>query len=505
MLRRNLIANYLGQLWNALMSLAFIPVYIRYIGIEAYGLIGLFAIVTSWLSLLDMGMTPTLSREMARFYWGEHSPESIRDLLRSIEVIAFTIAGLVVVAFFSGSHWLATSWLQAEELPTTVVAQAFSIMGLITAVRFVEGLYRSSLVGLQRQVLFNLINSVSATFRGLGAIAILAWVSPTIEAFFVWQGLIAVANLLVLSVAVYRLIPKIGRSAQFSLPVLREIWQYAGGMMGITLLALLLTQVDKILLSKLLTLQDYAYYTLAATVPGALTMLVSPITQAWFPRLTQLYASGDAPGLARTYHEGAQLVTILMGSACLVLAFFPNLFLTLWTRDPTLAQNTSFLLRLLVLGNLLNGLMWIPYQTQLAHGWTSLTVRINIVSVCLIVQAILWATPRYGAIGAASCWIGLNLGYVLVGIHFMYRRILTKEKSKWYREDVFGPLGLSAIFLFFLKSFLPSAETWYGQLATLSLASLGAFLVSLMGAVRIRNKLYASAKSFMTQFNFHLM
>ena len=159
MLKKNLIANYFGQIWNALMSLAFLPVYIHYIGIESYGLIGLFGIVTAWLTLLDMGMTPTLGREMARFTGGGQSAESIRDLLRSIEVIALVIAGLVASSLFSSSHWLATSWLQANELPTAVVAQAFSLRGLITAIRFVEGLYRSSLVGLQRQVLFNIINS----------------------------------------------------------------------------------------------------------------------------------------------------------------------------------------------------------------------------------------------------------------------------------------------------------------------------------------------------------
>lgn len=43
--KRNLIANYLGQSWTALMGLAFIPLYIKYLGIEAYGLIGLFALL----------------------------------------------------------------------------------------------------------------------------------------------------------------------------------------------------------------------------------------------------------------------------------------------------------------------------------------------------------------------------------------------------------------------------------------------------------------------------
>jgi O-antigen/teichoic acid export membrane protein len=94
-LKHNLIANYLGQGWVAIMGLAFIPFYIKYLGIESYGLIGFFALLQAWLSLLDIGMTPTLEREMARLTGLAHSAQLIRDLLRSIEVIAFAIAILI--------------------------------------------------------------------------------------------------------------------------------------------------------------------------------------------------------------------------------------------------------------------------------------------------------------------------------------------------------------------------------------------------------------------------
>ena len=89
-IKNNLIANYLGQGWVALMGLAFIPLYIRYLGMEAYGLIGLFAVIQAWMTLLDMGMTPTLNREMARYTAGAHSSQSIRDLLRSLEILCFS-------------------------------------------------------------------------------------------------------------------------------------------------------------------------------------------------------------------------------------------------------------------------------------------------------------------------------------------------------------------------------------------------------------------------------
>ena len=60
--RHNIIANYLGQAWGALMGLAFVPFYIRYLGVEAYGLIGIFLLLQTLLSLLDLGLAPALSR-----------------------------------------------------------------------------------------------------------------------------------------------------------------------------------------------------------------------------------------------------------------------------------------------------------------------------------------------------------------------------------------------------------------------------------------------------------
>lgn len=494
MLKRNLIANYLGQGWTALIGLAFIPLYIKYLGIEAYGLIGLFAVLTAWLSLLDMGMTPTLSREMARFTGGHHTAQSIRDLLRTIECIALGIALIITGGMALAANWISTSWLMAEALPFEVVAQAFALMGLVTALRFIETIYRSCIIGLQRQVLFNVVNSGLATVRGLGAVAVLAWVSPTIQAFFIWQGLLSLLTLGILAAITYASLPNSGRMARFSLLALRGVWRFAGGMIGITFLALLLTQVDKILLSKLLSLSEYGYYTLAAVVAGALYMLILPITQAFYPRLCELYARNDTAALVETYHMGAQLVSVFAGSAAIVIIVFSESLLRLWTLDDALAARSAPLLSLLTLGNLLNGLMWIPYQTQLAYGWTSLAVRINIVAALLIVPAILWVTPRYGAVGAAWVWVCLNAGYVLIGIHFMYRKILTGEKWSWYTRDLLAPLGSALGGALMLKAIWPIAETPIAEFLQLMLAATLATGVALLSAALARRQLTATLK-----------
>jgi len=495
-LKNNLVANYLGQGWIAIMSLAFIPLYIKYLGIESYGLIGLFTLFQVWLSLLDMGMTLTLGREMARFTGDAHSAQSIRDLLRSIEVIAFWIAILIASAIALSANWIATSWLlQVVSLPIDVVIQAFMLIGLVTAIRFMESIYRSSIIGLQRHVLYNVVNSVMATFRGLGTIGVLVWISASIEAFFIWQGVVSIVTLIILMILTYTTLPRAERAGRFSLVTLLGIWKFAGGTVSITLLALLLTQVDKILLSKLLSLEEYGYYTLVAIVAGGLYTIIAPIAQSFYPRLCELHARNDQVGLINTYHKGTQLISVFAGSVAIVIIVFGETFLRLWTQDSEFAQRTKTLLSLLMLGNLLNGLMWIPYQTQLAHGWTSLTIRINIIAIAIIVPAILWVTPRFGAEGAAWTWVSLNTGYVLISIHFMYQRILRTEKWRWYVQDVFIPL-LAGITVASALSVLWSAEkNTLNDIVLLTLAASSTFVVMLYSTSTTRQLLKQIVKS----------
>src|SRR5438874_6860082 len=190
-LRTNVIASYVGQAWSAIMGLAFIPLYIRYLGMEAYGLIGLFAVLQTALAILDLGMTPTLNREMARFTAGATTVVGIRDLLRSIERIVFSFAALIAITVLALSRYLATHWLNAQRLPLSTVATALAIMALVVALRFCEGIYRSSLLGLQRQVWYNTANAILVTVRNGGAVLVLALISPTFSAFFIWQAAVS--------------------------------------------------------------------------------------------------------------------------------------------------------------------------------------------------------------------------------------------------------------------------------------------------------------------------
>jgi O-antigen/teichoic acid export membrane protein len=488
-LKKNIVANYFGQGCQALMGLAFVPLYIKYLGMESYGLIGIFAILQTWLVLLDLGMKRALGREMARFTGGAHNAQSIRDLLRSVELIGAAIAGAIALCIWAASRWAATHWVREKHLSVEAVAHAFAVMGLVTALRFMQDIYVSCCIGLQRQVLQNVITGITATVRGLGAVALLAWISPTIEAFFLWQALLSVITVAIFAAIVYRVLPPAPQPAHFSVPALVNIWRFAAGVVTITLLSLLLTQFDKILLSRLLTLEMFGYYALAGVVAGALTTIAVPICTAFYPRFTELVTNGEESTLRAVYHQGAQMVTVLVGSAAMVLMVFGYRVLWLWTGNPSLAGRVAPLVVFMALGTLLNGLLLMPFQMQLAEGWTSLTIKVDIVAVSLYVPTVLLIVPTYGSMGAVRVWALLNAAILILVIPLMHRRLLPNEMWRWCSQDVTAPLAAATATAFLCRWAMPHNMGKLGELAVLLTTSVCVLIAAAAAAPMVRNQL----------------
>jgi O-antigen/teichoic acid export membrane protein len=442
-LARNTIANFVGQGWGTLMGVVFVPVYIDYLGMEAFGVIGFFVAMQGWLAVLDLGFTPLLNREMARYGAGQHTADGIKTLLRTMEAAMAVMAVLVALGFVVAAPFIVGSWLKLEALDASALRSVVVLVGLVTALRLLESLYRASLVGLERQVSFNVIAAVLGTVRAVGVLAIFAAGYADLTSFFLWQVAVSVVTVVVLGVATYRALPR--AAGRIAPTVLAPLRRFAGGMAAITLLSVLLMNVDKLLLSGLLPLAVFGEYSLATAVASALFLLVTPIAQSWYPRMSQLHAVGDEAQLESVFHTGARLVSVLVGSAAIFLMAFAEPLLSVWTGDAALAARVAPVLALLAVGNLLNALMWLPYHVQLAYGWTDLTVRLNIGAVLFVIPGLIIVTPRYGAVGAALVWASLNAFYVLVGARFMFRRILRSAQGGWYRDDLLRVLGVGAV------------------------------------------------------------
>lgn len=454
-LKKNVIANFVGQGWAALMAIAFVPVYIDYLGLEAYGLIGFFTMLQVWLSILDAGLSPTLGREMARYRGGLHNIVSIHGLLQSMQWVFLGISVIIVLITCSLSPWLSTNWLSFKSLDINTVQEALNISAIVIATRLFSGLYRSAILGLQNQVGLNLINIAFATLKGLGVVLALKYISPTVKTFFIYQAIISLIEAIILRQYLLHLIPKPQVKQKLSFGPLKEVKNFAGGMFAVTLLATFLTQADKLILSKLLPLSDFGKYALASLVASSVTIVFQPLSNAIRPKLAELVASDNVNEIAERYHNISQLYTILVVPVGTVMCIFSAHILLLWTRNWEITQDTSIYLSLLSIGYLLNGLMNAPYALQLAYGQTRYAVVSNFLGAVLLVPSLIIFINLFGTIAAPVIWILLNLGYFSITVPIMHKKLLKNEMHKWYWTDTLLPSIYTIIPLYLLYVITP--------------------------------------------------
>ena len=91
--RRNLLANFAGIGSIAVVQLACVPFYIRLLGVEAYGLVGFYLTLQAALLVLDLGLSPTINREMARHSACPGPTAELRDLAKTLEIGSWMIGG----------------------------------------------------------------------------------------------------------------------------------------------------------------------------------------------------------------------------------------------------------------------------------------------------------------------------------------------------------------------------------------------------------------------------
>lgn len=441
--RRNILANYAGKGLLAAMALFFPPFYLRLLGAESYGLVGFFGTLTAVLNLFDFGLSMTLNREMARLS-AEGTPEAsqeMRDLVRTHEGIFWAVglgAGLVVFAL---APLIAHRWVHVRTLPVETVTQAVRVMGLIFALQWPGGLYNGGLLGLQQQVLSNVVQVATSITRLVGSALILWFVSRTVQGFLLWQVITASLGTIACGAILARHLPARDLRGRFRWDVVRKHWRFSAGMSGISIMAIVLVQADKLVVGKLFTLDQLGYYTLAGTVGNGLYYFIGPVFAAVFPRLCQLVTTGDEDALRRLYHKSCQIMSVTVLPVTLVLVLFVREVLFAWTGNPGTVERIWRVVVAIAIGTSMSGLMNLPYALQLAHGWTRLTFWTNLVAVLLIVPLVATLGVRFGMVGAAAGWMVLNAGYVLVCIRLMHRRLLRGEMWRWYLVDVGMPLA----------------------------------------------------------------
>lgn len=424
----NIIANYAGKIWSIFSIYLFVPFYIQILGVESYGVINFFTVLTSLLLFLDLGLTSSISRELAQ----SKSIEYKRNLIFTIEVIFGVIAILIMGLIFFFSDKITSIWLVGNNLSHQQISFCVKLMGIAIAFNLFSMMQFSALMGLQKQVLANGLQ-VAASFFKYGLVIGLVYFIPKIEIFFYWQFISAIIFFIVGRILLWKQVSAPDR-VYFDFKILKEIKSFSIGMMIMSLVAALNTQLDKLFVGKFLSLKEFSFYSLSSTLAQMPVLLITPLVMAVFPVLVKLGAELKKEELKKRFDQFSYFSVFLSTLFGAFIFFYTSDIAYFWTRNIEISSNISGITKYLIVGSVFLAAQYLPFQLALAHGHTKTSIFIGIGSIIFLIPG-LWVSIKYfGINGATFPWIVINL----ISFFYLSSKVINMHFENAYFKWLFN-------------------------------------------------------------------
>ena len=441
-LKSNIIFNFLGSAWLGILTLAVTPIQVHFLGVEAFGFVGLITILQVLLGSLDLGIAATVTKVVSSDHSRQRSESA--GALNTASTVYWAIALLIAVLLWANSSRVAAFWLRSTHLESDTVALGIQIIAVYLGLRWPVAFYSGVISGLQRMDILNVVKASVNTLRLVGGVVVLFFL-PNLLAFLVWFAISSAVELLVYAAVTYRMLPTLRLWPYFSLASFKDIWKYSVAMNLIALTALVLSQADRLAVTKLLSLEYLGYYSIAYNASIVISLVQSAINNASFPAFSHSFSSGQHADLLSRYNKASQLMGLVVALPCFALVFFGHEVLAVWI-NTKVADEAALTMAWLAAGFFFNAVVSNAYMAAVACGQPNLPLKVNLFALVVYLPALYWLTRLYGISGAAAAYAGLNAYYVFSLVPLVQARVIGQGFGVWLRENLlpFALVGVGA-------------------------------------------------------------
>ena len=442
----NTIANILGKFWGILSNFIFLPIYIHYLGFENYSIIAFTLILASMMSILDVGLTSTLSRELAS---DQNSKEEKFNIFNTLETLYFFVVIACILIVFFLSNYLSQNWINVEHMNHDTISYLIKIVGVGIGLEIILRFYIGGLLGLEKQVLANKFIISWGIVRN-GVIIIPIYFLPSLEIFFLWQACSVAIFLIMVRLSLLRLLTNSNSIYNFlkiDANVLKNNFSFALSMFLIALVAAINTQMDRIFLSKLLPLEILGFYTIAFSISRIINVVVGSLNTANLPKITSLFTSNNEDAAIEIFDLFFKIITIFIISFGSIMILYGEEIIFIWTNNLELASNTGAYIPYIILGTSALAFQGLFYNIAIANKFMIYNNIIGISSLIITVPLYFFLIEKYGGIGAGLSFAITQI-FTLFIYSFMINKKFIKKNPFSYIFVILGPIIFSAFFHF---------------------------------------------------------
>ena len=393
---RNSIINFSGQVLVAIAGFTLLPLTVRHLGPDRYGLIAIAFVLLGSFTLVEMGLGRAATNFVATAI-SEHRYEEIPALVWTSSLFQAAIGLIIAIPVACASAFVVGTLHISKQLSSDA---RMAIIALAFCAPFV--LATSSLRGaLEGAQCFAAVNAIKCTVNvAMYAVPALFSlrgysVAAIIEALLIVRIFGAVAFFSCCVV----LLPK--ASWTFRLMELRELKRlvsYSGWVAISNCIVPFLVQIDRYLIGAIVSVAAVTYYALPFELMNGLWIVPASMAAVLFPGFSS-FKSGDTR-LSELFIRSTKYILLLLGIAVSIVCVFAFDILRIW-QGGIIAARSHEVLIVLSLGVLMNSIGWVPANFLLGRGRPDIPAKIHMVQAPIYLAGAFLMIRWFGILGAA--------------------------------------------------------------------------------------------------------
>ena len=400
---RNTAYNLFTQGFLVVVAVWSLPLVIKGLSKDGFGLLSLVWAFIGYFSLLDFG----ISRANTKFLSESVATGNV-DEIRNIVWTSLT-ASLLLGLVSGGAIVLAAPFLVHNVFDIGPAfrgdaERAFMIAGVGVPFMLLFGTLKGFQMALQRFDVFNTFQGITSLIQWGGSVALLQLGYGFGEIILLTVGVRIVLSLVAFGI-LPRLIPNIFDSVHlWDRSTFRKLLSFGGWVMASQVISPLFLYLDRFFLGMLLSLTAVAYYTVPHEALTRMLVVPASLVTTLFPAMSeQSVLPNEQNRINLFYHRSLKYLAIMMLPLVLGFLLFAPEILSLWLGDD-FAAHTVVIFRILAVGLFINSIAHIPLTALHAFGHPDITVKFNLIELPIVVLLNLVLIPQIGVAGAAIAW-----------------------------------------------------------------------------------------------------
>lgn len=439
---KNIGSGILTRVLSLVVTFLSIPYFVKLLGVENYGWIGLYTTLVGAIYIFDFGLTSLITREISQ--QEDHQNIKTKSILATQEIVYWSIGLMMFLALYTIAPYVAKYWVSQATTTDADATQIVRYISLAVLAQWPHSFYTGAMFGLRQQHISNVTQFVFTLLKNIAGIAILSFYRTDIYIFFYWQIIISMGILVVQKAYLYRWLGAINPLKYFDISYFHQLKKMAIGLSIVSFFGFIYSDFANFILPKRIGLENFGYFNILFNIAIAMIMFCATVKGALFPKMS-VEASQSNTDKTQYFINYSSIVSYVLFPISLFLCAFPAEILWVWFRDKSIVEKLTSPLPWITLGSLANSLMIVPWSYLIIKSNTKLLIFISGFLALISIPLMYFLTYKYGLNGACMYWFVINFPPMIILHYFFSKKYNIKLKSYWGQTIVVPILATMAI------------------------------------------------------------